>query len=294
MLKKWSSIVRLANLTRRFERYKQPLRYELCRWLLKRLCRKGTCACPGNLVIEYDEGLINVSLESDIEYEILFHGYYEPHLARLIRAVVQPGAACLDIGANIGCYTLVMAFAAGSDGKVVALEPHPGVAERLSENVALNRLRNVSIVRAALWHSDGVATLHSYEPGSSKKGISSLKASESARHAIEVPTVSGKALEEKFHFTSLDLIKIDVEGAEMVALQELSDLIETHRPSLIIEYRRQHWERFGSSIEDALGMLRDWRYTVYAAHHGLTTPLEQSIPNRCDLFCTPAAETPTP
>jgi FkbM family methyltransferase len=239
------------------------------------------------MVVEYDQGLINVDTSSKIEYRILFHGYHEHEVIRLIKKVVKPGSVCLDIGANIGSHALVMAFAAGPGGRVIAVEPHPVVAKRLLKNVQLNGLLNVSVVRAALSDSDGTARFYVPEEDRPNQGISGFTATESATREIQVPTLSGPTFVDRYELTSCDFIKIDVEGYEAVVLEQLSDLIETHHPHMIFEYRENHWVRCGKSIEDALGLLSRWDYSIYYFREDVIRPLEKDVPPVCDIFCVP-------
>lgn len=282
------TVVKLARFTRRFTRYGNPFAYRLCRWLLHMIYPPGKRAPSCRLVMEYDEGLMNLDTASLIEYRIIFHGYYEPEIAKIIKRVVKPGNTCLDVGANIGAHTLLMAFAAGPGGRVIALEPHPQLAQRLLENVTLNHLENISVVRAALCDTDGVATLYAYGEGEFSRGCSSLRPSPDTARRIKVQTMTSPTLEEEAELASCDFIKIDVEGGEMVALTQLSELIGRHRPYLIFEYRRELWESFGSSIESALELLRQWDYRLYFERDDITSPLGDQVPERCNLICAPA------
>jgi len=80
---------------------------------------------------------------------------YEEEFQRLIRRAVTPGSVCMDIGANIGLHTLGMGRAAGPHGRVFAIEPESRNFALLSENLRLNRIENVTLIRAAAGASPG-------------------------------------------------------------------------------------------------------------------------------------------
>jgi len=237
----------------------------------------------------YDAGLINVDLSTKMGYEITFHGYHDEGLARLLQRAVKPGSVCIDVGANVGAYTLVMAFAAGPAGQVIAVEPNPQVADGLRQNVALNGLTNVRVIEAALSDQDGESTLNTFEQDAPNRMTSSLLRTQFATEGIRVKTVSGDAVVRELQGRTLDVAKIDCIGAEMIVLRQLAAAIERDRPFLFVDYRYRAWQRFGHRPEDAVELLRSWQYDVYVDKGPLTRPLEGEVPDKCNLVGIPAS-----
>lgn len=257
--------------------------------LLKALChpRKRRPALP--LVMPYDKGLICVNLATEIGYKIIFHGYHDPAMAKVLRHITRPGHTCIDIGANIGSYTILMAFAAGPGGRVFALEPQPEVAADLLKNVALNRLTNVAVLQAALTERDGETPLFTQAQDATNQMISSLRPGVAPNEReLTVKTISARTLEQALGDRGCDVIKMDVNGAELLLLREMGGLIARCRPSLIVEFRKPLWERFGTRIEDALELFRSWGYDLYSISKGLTRPLGSGVPDICNLLCVPS------
>lgn len=285
--------VRMATPTGREGIRRGPLAPRLSRWWLKLRYRWQRRRLTGRLVMPYDEGLISVDLSTPTGHEILFRGYRDPALARAIKHAVRPGDVCIDVGAHIGAYSLVMAFAAGPDGRVIAVEPHPDLAANLAANVALNRLNTVTIVPAAVAREDGTATFHTFPPGEGHNLTASLAPSTRCTQTIMVRTVTGPTLVKELGITRCGLIKTDAGGADMIVFSELFDLIRQQRPCVIIGYRRAWWEKFNTRIEDAVEMLRSLHYDLYVigCTGDLTFPLEGEVPDKTDLFCVPACQT---
>jgi len=281
------NLAKLAYVTRRWDRYRRPVAHWFGRWLVGFLCGGRGRRPVGRLVMPYDRGMINVDVGTEVGYKIMFFGYHDAELARLIAHATSPGSTCIDVGANIGAYTLVMAFSAGREGRVIALEPNPEVASALLENIALNSLSNVEVVRAAVADSDGETVLYSYEPDAPNRMVSSLRPSPLAHRRVTVRAVSGRSLLETLNITSCDVIKIDAMGADLMVLRELSELIELHRPRLFVEYRRRAWSRFGADFSEALRLFRSWDYTLYVVARGLTRPFTDRVPDACNLLCIP-------
>ena len=281
--------LKLARFTRRYSRHGTPLRYRFARWLVKRRYSEYDSGPGVQLVVDYDEGQIQVDTPSKIEHTILFHGYHEPEMARLIKRLVRPGHTCLDVGANVGTHTLLMAFAAGAAGRVISLEPHPDLRQRLAENVALNGLDSVTLVPAALSDADGEATLYTFADDMFNRGCSSLRPTVETKCEMTIRTLTGRTLTAQAQIDRCDLIKIDVEGHELVALRQLADLIELHRPVLLFEYGVNYWQAHDAALADALALARGWGYVLFTVKDDVTCPLVEDPTSNCDILCVPPA-----
>jgi FkbM family methyltransferase len=270
-------------------RYRTPIIYRILKWVLNVLCPPAKKETAVHLVASFDGGLIHIDTSSSIEYHLLFRGCHEPEVVNLIKQIVKPGDRCLDIGANIGAHTLLMARMAGLTGHVVALEPHPEICRRLRQNIALNRLTNVEVINAALAEKDGAIDLYGFVPGAFEQGISSLLPDDQAKAKISVRAIRGATLLREHRIASCDFLKIDIEGAESLALHELGELINAQRPVILFEYRKQHWQRFGAELDPVLRWLRAAGYDLYYIHRNVTRPLAGNAPPAsCELFCVPS------
>lgn len=134
------------------------------------------------------------------------------------RAAIAPflpeGGVFVDVGANVGLYSLWAARRVGPAGMVIAVEPHPGIGARLAFNVAANGLGNVRIVAAGIGEAPGTARLHSSAGGN--VGQSSLLAGVAFRPdgAYDVPVRPLLEVVGEAGLTHIDVLKVDVEGYE--------------------------------------------------------------------------------
>ena len=279
--------IRLARLTRPIMRRRPPVLYRMCKWMLAACYPKGRPGASRQLVAPFDGGLIHVDTSSSIEYHLLFRGCHESAITDLIQKVVKPGYICLDVGANVGAHTLVLAKAVGPEGRVIAFEPHPGICARLRENVTLNNYANVAIVEAALSDKDGVSPFFGFGDGAFHRGISSLLPDEEATKRMEVRTASFSSVAKEERIDSCDFIKIDVEGFEAVVLKELDGLIERCRPYVIFEYRKRHWEKFGGLLDETLSTFRSLGYTLQYIRKNRAHSLQGPVPDSCEIICEP-------
>lgn len=167
-------------------------------------------------------------------------GDAEPDVQRTLNEVLKPGQVVYDVGANIGFFTMLCSRLVGPQGKVYAFEPMPGNAATLRHNIALNGLSNVVVVEKALSSSSGNAELfishwsafHSLNvEGAVKKGNLGPGTGE----RISVETVTLDEFVSQDGVSAPDLIKIDVEGAELVVVQGMLATLKSTEPLLLCE-----------------------------------------------------------
>jgi FkbM family methyltransferase len=168
-------------------------------------------------------------------------GVWEPHVTAVFRSLLRPGNVVVDVGANIGYFTLLAARLVGSEGRIYAIEPSPGTHAALVRNIRLNELRNVTPVEAAAGAEVGEATLRDVVEGTNR-GASSLRSDPErgwgVRKAVEVtvPLNTLAAIVPVDEWPRLRLVKVDVEGFEADVLRGLVPILENgHRPSVLVE-----------------------------------------------------------
>jgi FkbM family methyltransferase len=170
-------------------------------------------------------------------------GLWEPHVTAVFRERLQPGDVCLDIGANVGYFTLLAARIVGPSGRVHAFEPEPTNTEQLVEHVRSNNLGNVSVHRVAVGVEGGKAALHQPRPASNPRAWTLVgrpdERTEREGGAVPPTTVRIAPLTECVSTSDrsrIRLVKIDVDGAEVEVLAALSDLVGEGRcPDVVVE-----------------------------------------------------------
>jgi FkbM family methyltransferase len=154
-------------------------------------------------------------------------GVFDPCVTETIHRLIEPGALAVDVGANVGYVTSLMAVRAGPHGRVIAFEPQPAVFEMLKRNVSGwwddAGLAAVEARRLALSDRAGTGQLRS--PGSSEShmGLSSLARTEGG--GAETFEVELATLDELFKGQELQLLKLDVEGHEHAVLEGAEGLL---------------------------------------------------------------------
>jgi FkbM family methyltransferase len=189
----------------------------------------------------------------------------EPDL-QIVRRLVSPGNIVLDIGANIGVYTVSLAKWIGDTGKVLAFEPVPPTFDILSSNVRQLGLKNVELFRIAASDTEQSVTMEvpRYPQGGHNYYESRITAAASMETGVRSFTVRAIPIDLVLQGRDLrvDLIKMDVEGHELPALRGAARLLERERPALLVEVSGDP-DRSGSPASELMAMLHSLGYSAW-------------------------------
>lgn len=146
--------------------------------------------------------------------------FFDPLDLEILGSHVTSDFSFIDLGANVGTYSLFVARLAGPGAKILAVEPHPVAAQRLRDNIVLNGFSlNISVVQTAIAERDGLLDL---AVDSNNIGATTIRAGRRVRGRrtqITVPTRTLHQLVEQQGFGRIDALKLDIEGAEDRALR---------------------------------------------------------------------------
>jgi FkbM family methyltransferase len=181
-------------------------------------------------------------------------------LARFL-GELRPGDIVFDIGANIGTHTVAFAKVVGEEGRVASFEPEPITAGRLERNIELNGLNNVTLMRCALGERESIEML--YVDSRSGSGQHSLCPQE-GRSAEEVRVLQGDELVRSGQLSSPNVMKIDVEGAELGVIAGLEESLANESCRLVFcEVHNAILEKGGQDPKGIDRMLREAGFTEF-------------------------------
>jgi FkbM family methyltransferase len=212
-----------------------PGRWRLAQWALREVRAVGPGMGPR--VIRTRHGFVMRCDPGDwVGQHILATGTWEDMTTAVIQTCVSPGATVVDVGANIGFYTLLLSQLVTNSGRVLAFEPMPVGLERLRTNLRLNAVRNVDVREQAVAATNGTARFFLGPP--EHTSISSLHRIEDAE-AINVDcTTLDAALGG---YPRVDFLKVDVEGAEADVLNGAIETLKRGVPYIIGEVSSSDW-----------------------------------------------------
>lgn len=200
-------------------------------------------------------------LDRSDSLRLSIYGQHEPTETDLFYKIIKPGDTVLDIGANIGYYTLIAAKLVGKKGKVYALEPDPENFSVLLKNIEVNGYKNIRLLRMAV--SNNTSKIKLFLNESNQAAHSVYRQEESKRKPIIVKTISLDDL-LKFDTSKRYIIKMDVEGSEMKALQGMRNLLtRKSHITLIIEFWPWGLDKLGSSAAQYVELLLNYGFTLY-------------------------------
>lgn len=213
-------------------------------------------------------------------------GNYESEVCQVLMRIVQPGWVCVDVGAHVGYFTLLLAKLVHQSGRVVAFEAHPGNTGQLSVNVRINGFEDrVQVENVAV--SSGNTHCLKLFPG---RGHGSAEWNVVGHDVEGNPTepeleVRATSLDAYFPPGSrLDFVKIDIEGAEAEAICGMNRLLEESRPLVVVEFHdeigwagREELFATGYCLYDILNARwLDSELDVQRVYHCLAVPRERS------------------
>lgn len=210
-------------------------------------------------------------LQDHVQSRIYFFGAYEPIEVHLLSTLLEPDAIFLDIGANVGFYSLMLSQFVPR-GKVYAFEPVAANFSTLERNINANQLGNrIQVVRKGLWNLS--TTLEFSLPDDEHNNLGSFSAgrSELKKNKVNCEVITLDSFVDSEKLSRLDVMKMDIEGAEFFALKGAEQTLKKFQPIIQIELNRRACEAFDCSLQDLEALLKSLNYTFYKVGHTAET-----------------------
>jgi FkbM family methyltransferase len=208
-------------------------------WLREVRKRARVVRLDGGTVLARSLGRYPIFLDaSDVGFgtHLMMDGFWEPWIAKFLISRVKSGMVAVDVGANYGYYTLIMADLVGRGGMVHAFEPNPNVCLQLAKSISVNGFEGVVTLHqdAVLDVVDGARMLL-VPSGEPKNGhiVSEASGAEGGRaFEVSVCSLDSRLLSGR----RIDFIKVDAEGAEELIVKGMDGILNQHKPELLIEF----------------------------------------------------------
>lgn len=213
----------------------------------------------------------------------------------LLNRLVRVGDVCLDVGAAGGAHLLVMARRVGDSGRVLGVEPRPSSLRALRRLVnVLGVADRVRLAAVALADQAGAQRLRvpviptrAHFRGSTTAPEEAAAFAALPAREIEVPTTTLDELLAAEGIDRLDVLKCDVEGAELLVLAGASDVLDRLRPVVILEADDEHQRRFDATAQDVLDAVTAHDYRIYRYRRGRLEALGGVVAGEDDYVFVP-------
>jgi FkbM family methyltransferase len=226
-----------------------------------------------------------------VDWHVLFFGSYEPEARNIFRTVLPLGGVAVDVGANVGWHTLLMASLVGAGGRVLAIEPNPAMQQRLRDHLCLNRLRQVEVFSNIA--ADKEEMMEFYGPALNDKNSGNghvIERSPGDPGTIPVAARRLDTIVAAANCDRLDLIKIDVEGFEWRVLEGAADSIAKFRPHIVFEYNVEYASRGGGTPDLLRDFFQKHRYRLFAIGRNWAEAIQDDRWPQCaDIWAVPIA-----
>lgn len=195
--------------------------------------------------------LMHLNTRDFIQHTIFVTGRWDDDVGRAIRSILKPGDVFVDIGANVGYFSLL---ASQICNEVISFEPNPACLAQLNRNVEINKRKNIDVRPVGLADKCGIAEFH--VDNASNIGGGSLRDGSGEKFSVKLDT-----LDKQLSSQPIRLIKIDIEGAEVLALKGASAILSRpDAPDVICEISEYSLQQLGSSKEELFRLMSSHGY----------------------------------
>lgn len=233
-------------------------------------------------LLELDEFSIFVDInDKAVGGPLSVHRSYEGYVSGVFKHHLRPGMNVVDVGANIGYYTLLAAKAVGEAGKVFSVEPSATNVRLLLASCEANGFGNVEVYMAGASDAVGIARLNpSFSTGSTSKVAPRIE--ELFSYDITPVYPLDRLLPRE---VSVDVIKIDIDGSEMLAMKGASEMLARSRPVIFSEFAPSFLRTYsGVTGEEYLRHFLDLGYAVSVLDPAGEIPCGVDVGKVLDLF----------
>ena len=195
-----------------------------------------------------------------------YHGYND---LDIFKNLIKPNSTVLDIGANIGWYTVIAAQLVGPRGQIHAFEPDPTNVNMLKKNMSLNNICNVKIHAVAVLDRDGMIDFYQNPENYGDHSISPwtyqrcFVVDQNYSNPTSIPCARIDNLLSCQEFQNVSFIKMDIQGSECRALAGLEKYLHQHRPPILLEYSPAHIYHAKSSPFEIFAFIDKNQYLPY-------------------------------
>lgn len=243
--------------------------------LLNKLWRVRCIFKPGMASFVLPDGSrFNYPADSVLGFS-LFTKTFEVEELKFVQEHLRPGGTFVDVGANGGVYSIIAARHVGPGGRVIAFEPDPRNVALLRENIALNKLNNVTVVEKAVSSADGTGSLAISRDGAMNSLAKTTHAGQQIEKWQTVTTTTLDHALQALDVGKVDVFKIDVEGAERLVLDGAAETLKTSPDAVILfEATDLAATSFDYTARDLLKTLTAQGFRISSFDGAKLTPVE--------------------
>ncbi len=200
-----------------------------------------------------------------IQKHIYYFGTWEPHISAFVSSRLKKGDYFIDIGANIGYYSLLASTLIEKEGKVIAIEASPKVFEMLQRHIKINDFQNIKTICCAVSNKRDKLVIHHAEESNigATSVVHNFKQSFEPDMEVDAAPLGDILLNDEI--SRARIIKIDVEGAEWLVIEGMESVFPKLRDDveILLEVTPETLEHFGKKFDDLLAVFTKFGFNAY-------------------------------
>lgn len=206
--------------------------------------------------------VLRLNINDHIQKQLFWHGAYEFGEMNLLIKLLEKGDCFMDIGANIGYFSLHAAHAVGQTGMVWSFEPATAIFEQLEQHIKINKFSNINAVKKGVSNKNLNGVLYL----SSDKNYGSTGLQPGDEFSGETEDISLIKLDDfviEQNIKTIRAVKIDVEGHELQVLQGMLQILNTYKPAVLIEIIAAQLQLHNNTVEEIYNLMNALDYTAW-------------------------------
>lgn len=242
-----------------------------------------------NMLMDLDRGRSN---ERHILHYLDTGQHYEPDISSLMMRLVEEDDVVVDVGANAGFFTVLLATLVGPKGRVLSFEPEPNTAERLKNNIAVNAFENVTVIAQPASAAPGEVTLFLNSDdvgGNALWNVGTFPGNVKSAGDPKPVAMQATTIDDEIARRQLPppkLIKIDTEGAELEVLKGCRNLLAGRQvPFVIAEYHPFGLDKMGGSGRALQAFMDGFGYSCFGTYYDGDMPRLIPAASNIDAPC---------
>jgi FkbM family methyltransferase len=233
--------------------------------------RRAYASVGGETEIQDYDGSawMKLDLSEHMQSQIYWYGYYSRDIIKLLNNLLRPSMVVVDVGANIGEIAVAAAHRVGQTGRVLAFEPMPLIADRLTEHAESNGLSQLQVFNHGLFDREDEAPLYVHSAlvvdGTANRGLATLYPTDTrSKRTGAVALRPLDAVLREQDVERIDLMKIDAEGAEWSVLRGAQRALDRDYPDLVVELNEPTANAAGYCCRDMILWLEEMGYEFFS------------------------------
>jgi FkbM family methyltransferase len=214
---------------------------------------------------------LKLNFNKDVDKRLFINGF-EKDVIDYFKKTVKEGDVVLDVGANIGIYSLIAGRRVGDNGKVYAFEPATKAFNILQYHIDLNHLKNITPIKSGVSNYTGEAEFNICEDDAyNSLGDTPMKEI-IKKDTINIVSIDDFVLKNKIN--KVDIIKVDTEGAEFLVFTGAKKTLHKYKPVLLFETNPIVTKGFTNDLDDLLDLIRLHNYKLFEVIKGKLSELK--------------------